>query len=109
MKHTSTYSGVGWFAHSHSWRAFLKYRGKFAVIGYFKDQEVAAWATDFAKYLCHGLKPGLWHGKVGKPNGPPRIRLDYPRVLIIQKLLDLRLLTPDELTERLEQFDAVAI
>ena len=99
------YSGVTW--HAKKWLVKFRCNGRDLNIGHYEDPELAAWAADFARYMCFGLNPGHWHYNVGRPNFPPRTRLDFPRVLILQKLLDLEALKPETLRARLADYDAV--
>lgn len=99
------YSGVTW--HAKKWLAKFRCRGRDLNLGHYEDPELAAWVVDFARYMCLGLKPGHWHLNVGRPNFPPQERLDFPRVRILQKLLDLEASKPETLRARLEEYDAV--
>jgi hypothetical protein len=99
------YSGVT--RHAGKWLAKFRCNGRDVNLGHYERPEDAAWVADFARYLCFGLKPGHWHFNVGKPNAPPRSRPCFPRVLIIVKLLDNRIVSPEVLKQRLAEFDAV--
>jgi hypothetical protein len=99
------YSGVTW--HEKKWLVKFRCNGKDLNLGHYKEPELAAWVADFARYMCFGLNPGHWHHNVGRPNFPPRTRLDFPRVLILRKLLQLKVLKPEILWARLADYDAV--
>ncbi len=99
------YSGVTW--HAKKWLVKFRCRGRDLNIGHYEDAELAAWVADFARYMCFGLNPGHWHHRVGKPNGSPRTRHDFPRVAIICKLVRLGVLPVDVLLARLVDYDAV--
>ena len=99
------YSGVT--RHANRWLAKFRSNGRDLNLGHFEDPELAAWVADFARYMCFGLNPAMWHHQVGKPNFPPTTRDDFPRVLILQKLLESGLLSIDKLQERVAAFDAV--
>ena len=98
------YSGVTW--HAKKWLVKFRRNGRDLTIGHYEDPELAAWVSDFARYMCFGLNPANWHHRVGKPNGPPRLRNDFPRSLIVEKLLACGILSPKELQKRLNEFDA---
>jgi hypothetical protein len=103
----STYTGVSWHKHNRNWRACLKYKDTHLHLGNHEDEDVAAWCVDFARYMLHGLRVGVWHHKTGRPNGPPRLREDFPRAIILQKIADANLLSTDVLASRLHEFDNV--
>ena len=100
------YSGVTW--HAKKWLVKFRCRGRDVNLGHYDDAELAAWVADFARYMCFGLKPAYWHHNVGRPNFPPRARFDFPRVLILRKLLQLDVLETKILWARLAEYDAVA-
>ncbi len=99
------YSGVTW--HAKKWLVKFRYKGKDLTIGHYEDPELAAWAADFARYMCFGIKPANWHHRVGRPNFPPCTRGDFPRALILQKLAESGMLSIDKLQQRVAAFDAV--
>ena len=39
-------------------------------LGHYDDPELAAWVADFARYMCFGLKPAMWHPRVGRTKLP---------------------------------------
>ena len=99
------YSGVTW--HAKKWLVKFRHNGKDLNLGHYEDPEQAAWAADFARYLCFGLNPAMWHPRVGKPNSPPCTRDDLPRRPIIAKLLRPTSVSPTVLNERLSQYNTV--
>lgn len=99
------YSGVTW--HANKWLVKFRCKGKDLTIGHYEDPELAAWVADFARYMCFGIKPAMWHHRVGRPNFPPSPRDDFPRALILQKLVDSGLVSIDKLQQRVAAFDAV--
>jgi hypothetical protein len=99
------YSGVTW--HAKKWLAKFRFNGRDLNLGHYDDPELAAWVADFARYMCFGLNPAMWHHRVGKPNFSPSARNDFPRVLILRKLLQSGGLTPNILLARLAEYDAV--
>lgn len=101
----SEYYGLSWHKHRQAWRAGFRWNGKDVYLGCFRDEELGAWAVDFARYLLLGMNPSKWHFNAGKPNGPPRNREDYPRVLLITRLA--RVIDAQKLSERLKTFDSV--
>ena len=100
------YSGVTW--HANKWIAKFRCKGRDLSIGHYEDQELAAWVADFARYMCFGLNPGYWHHNVARPNFPPCVRNDFPRAVILSKLLRLGAVQVDVLRARLSEYDAVA-
>ncbi len=99
------YSGVTW--HAKKWLVKFRFNGSDLNLGHYEDPDLAAWVADFARYMCFGLNPAMWHHRVGKPNFPPSPRVDFPRVLILQKLAESELLSIDKLQQRVAAFDAV--
>jgi hypothetical protein len=99
------YSGVT--RHAGKWLAKFRHNGKDLNLGHYEDPERAAWAADFARYLCFGLNPAKWHPRVGRPNPPPCAGDDSPRRRIIRKLLGHANLPASLLVERLAEYDAV--
>ena len=99
------YSGVT--RHEGKWLVKFRCKGRDLNLGHFEDPELAAWAADFARYMCFGLNPAMWHHRVGKPNFRPSPRDDFPRVLILSKLLQSGGLAPTILLARLAEYDAV--
>lgn len=99
------YSGVSWHKRRCKWRAGFRFRDRDVYLGCFDDPHLAAWVSDFARYLCFGVNPSKWHAKTGRPNFPPSNRPDFPRVVILSKLASANTLTPEELQSRLKQFD----
>ena len=100
------YSGVTW--HAKKWLVKFRCQGRDVNLGHYDDAELAAWVADFARYMCFGLNPGHWHHNVGRPNFPPCERLDFPRVLIVQKLVQLEVVEREILRARLAEYDAAA-
>ena len=76
-------------------------------LGHYDYPELAAWVADFARYLCFGLNPGHWHPNVARPNSPPSTRDDFPRVVIVSKLLRNGILTADTLFKRMAEYEAI--
>jgi len=99
------YSGVTW--HAGKWLVKFRCRGRDLNVGHYENPELAAWAADFARYMCFGLNPAKWHHRVGKPNFPPSVRDDFPRAVIVLKLSRLEVLEPEILGARLAEYDAV--
>jgi hypothetical protein len=104
LKKTEFY-GISYHKHRRAWRASIYWRGRAVYLGCYRDEELAAWVVDFARYLLYGLNPAAWHFNSGKPNGPPRLRDDYPRVLVLKRLANA--LPADSLRERLQKFDSL--
>ena len=98
------YSGVTW--HAGKWLVKFRCKGKNLCVGHYEDPELAAWVADFARYMCFGLHPAKWHHRVGRPNFPPRTRDDFPRVVILFKLVEPEVLEPEILRGRLAEYDA---
>jgi hypothetical protein len=99
------YSGVTW--HAKKWLVKFRCNGRDLNVGHYENRELAAWVADFARYMCFGLKPGHWHHNVGRPNSSPRARLDFPRVLILRRLLQMEVLRPETLRARLAEYDSL--
>jgi hypothetical protein len=99
------YSGVT--RHGRRWLAKFRHAGRDLNLGHYDTPEQAAWAADFARYLCFGMNPGHWHPNVGRPNYPPRADDDVPRRPIIAKLLRHNGLAPSLLLTRMAEYDAV--
>jgi len=104
-QHCQHYSGVT--RHAKKWLVKFRCNGRDLNIGHYEDLELAAWVADFARYMCFGLKPAMWHFKVGRPNAKPHLRNDFPRAVILMKLLDSGAISAEKLSERLAAFDAV--
>jgi hypothetical protein len=100
------FSGVSWHVHRKAWRVGFRFQNVDVYFGCFRDLDTACWVSDFARYLLFGLNPANWHVKVGRPNAPPHLRDDFPRVLILRKISDLGVLSQENLSERLAAFDA---
>jgi len=105
VTHPPKYRGVSWHKRREKWRAGFKIRDTHLYLGCYHDPEIAAWCVDFARYLLFGLHPAKWHPKVGRPNGPPRDRPDFPRFVILSKVADAGLLPPEVLEQRLAEYD----
>ena len=97
--------GVSYHKRIQKYRAAFRYRDRDLHLGYFRNPELAAWAVDFARYLLVGINPRSYHPKMGRPNLPPHVRDDYPRSAVLQRLVALNLLAPNQLAERIAQFD----
>jgi hypothetical protein len=100
------YSGVTW--HAGKWLVKFRRDGRNLHFGHYEDLELAAWVADFARYMCFGLNPAKWYHRVGRPNSPPGYRDDFPRVVVLMKLVQLSVLQPETLQARLAEYDAVA-
>ena len=100
------YSGVTW--HAKKWLVKFRCQGRDLNLGHYEDPEVAAWAADFARYLCFGLNPAMWHHNVGRPNHPPLANHEYPRLFVALKLLRLTDLDAEVLRQRLAEYDRLA-
>ncbi len=99
------YSGVT--HHAGKWLAKFRHAGRDLNLGHYDTPEQAALAADFARYLCLGTNPAMWHPNVGRPNFSPRAYDDVPRRPLIAKLLRQTSLSPSALLKRMEEFDAV--
>ncbi len=99
------YSGVTW--HAKKWLVKFRFKGRVLNIGHYEDRELAAWVADFARYVCYGLNPAMWHPRVGRPNFPPRTGFDFPRERILSKLWLLGGLGLETLLARWKEYKAV--
>ena len=59
------YSGVT--RHVGRWLAKFRHAGQDLNLGHYDAPEQAAWVADFARYMCFGLNPAMWHPRVGRP------------------------------------------
>ena len=103
------FSGVFWHKRKQQWQVILVVDGtRLLTLGYYDDEKLAAWVSDFAKYLYHGINPALWNHQTDQPNFPPQTNVEFPRYPILVKLLNSKALTSDLLKQRLAAFDAKA-
>jgi hypothetical protein len=100
------YSGVT--RHAKKWLAKFRFRGRDLNIGHYEAPELAAWVADFARYLCFGLNPAMWHPNVGRPNHSPLSKDEYSRAFVIRKLLRATDLDVGLLHDRLVEYDLLA-
>ncbi len=98
------YSGVT--RHEGKWMAKFRHCGKDLHFGHYDDPEVAARVADFARYMCFGINPAMWHHRVGKPNFPPGAGDDVPHAPILRKLLQTGVSEPKTLLARMAAYDA---
>ena len=104
-EHPHCYSGVT--RHEGKWMAKFRHAGRDLNLGHYDTPEQAAVVADFARYLCLGINPAMWHPNVGRPNFSPRACDDVPRQPVLAKLLRQTPLSPSVLLKRMEEFDAV--
>jgi hypothetical protein len=94
--------------HAKKWLVKFRRNGRDLNLGHYEDPELAAWVADFARYLCFGLNPAMWHHNVGRPNYQPLTMHDSPRVFVIRKLLRATDLDIGLLRDHLVEYDRLA-
>jgi hypothetical protein len=104
-KPATKHTGVSWHKVRKAWRVSVFWKRKHIYLGCYRDEELAAWVADFARYLFYGMEPAKWHQNVGRPNGPPRHRADYPRFLLLTRLSPH--IEADVLADKVARYDAV--
>ena len=102
---TQRYSGVT--RHEGKWMAKFRHAGRDLNLGHYDNPELAARVADFARCMCLGINPAMWHPNVGRPNFSPRTDDDVPRRSILTMLLRQTSLSPGALFKRMEEYDAV--
>ena len=103
------YNGVLWRTNNGLWMAFLRAPAAPISLCYSHDPKEAAYAADFARYLCYGLEPKAWPHSTFPPNFPPTTYIAIPRMSIVRKLLDHKVLSVPMAQHRLAEYDAACV
>ena len=107
---SAPYRGISWdIRNPRGWQVVVVFKGKQFKFFPIPDPAVAAWVSDFTKYILLGINPAMWYKSAVRPNFPPSSMDVYPRCLIVRKIADSGVFSVDELQRRLDAFDAAAV
>ena len=102
-------TGVAWHKRRGYWRVKIFHRHVNIYLGNYHDPDLAAWVADVARYIVMGLNRQAWNHRAEKPNGPPRLRDDFPCSSVIELIANSGVLSPKELQERTIAFKQACV